>query len=293
MKKLKLDFCRLFTSSILFLTLLPQIAFALEGSRLLATGGVMELEGAGGGGIVPWALITGYGSRDEIGAVAYYTSANPTDFTLSSMGVAFGLYDRVELSVAQQRLGLGTTVPGEVIRQHIYGIKIKLWGDAIYAQDSLLPQFSIGMQYKHNQDFDFIPKALGAKKANGTDFYLAATKLYLGAVYGRNLLLNGTVRATKANQLGLLGFGGDKNNRYSVKFEGSAGIFLNDHVVFGAEYRSKPNNLSVFREDSFQDLFLAWVPNKHLAVTLAYAVLGNIADKQNQKATYISLQTGF
>ena len=131
------------------------------------------------------------------------------------------------------------------------------------------------------------------RSANGTDFYVAATKLYLSAVYGRNLLLNGTVRATKANQLGLLGFGGDKNDRYSVKFEGSAGIFLSDHVVLGTEYRSKPNNLSAFKEDSYKDLFLAWVPNKHLAAIFAYAALGNIADKKNQKATYISLQTGF
>lgn len=293
MKKVYTDCCWRPSVALTFVALQPQTAFAVEGSRLLATGAVTELEGAGGGGIVPWATIAGYGSRDEIGAAAYYTSANPTDFTLSSMGLAIGFYDRVELSFAQQRLGLGTTVPGEVIRQQIYGIKIKVWGDAIYAQDSLFPQFSVGMQYKHNQDFDFIPKALGAKNANGTDFYVSATKLYLGAVLGRNLLLNATIRATKANQLGLLGFGGDKDNGYNLKFEGSAGIFLNDHLVLGAEYRSKPDNLSVFREDAFKDVFLAWFPNKHIAATLAVALLGNIADKQDQKAVYISLQTGF
>lgn len=281
------------SSTLLLLALQSQAPFALEGSRLLATGGVTELEGSAGGGIVPWALIAGYGSRDEIGAAAYYTSANPTDFTLSSAGLAVGLYDRVELSFAQQRLGLGTTVPGEVIRQQIFGLKIKLWGDAIYAQDSVFPQFAVGVQHKRNQDFDFIPKALGAKSADGTDFYLSASKLYFGALFGRNLLLNGTVRATKANQLGLLGFGGDKNNGYSVKFEGSAGIFLNDQLILGAEYRSKPNNLSVFKEDAFKDIYLAWLLNKHVAATLAYAMLGNIADKEDQKALYISLHTGF
>jgi hypothetical protein len=68
---------------------------------------------------------------------------------------------------------------------------------------------------------------------------------------------------------------------------------LNDHLVLGAEYRSKPNNLSVFKEDAFKDVYVAWLLNKHLAATLAYAILGNIADKQDQKAVYISLQTGF
>jgi Protein of unknown function (DUF3034) len=157
----------------------------------------------------------------------------------------------------------------------------------------VFPQIAVGVQYKRNEDFDFIPKALGAKSAHGADFYVAATKLYLGAVFGRNLLLNGTVRATKANQLGLLGFGGDRSDSYNVKFEGSAGIFLHDRLVLGAEYRSKPNNLGVFKEDAFKDVFFVWLPNKHIAVTLAHARLGNIADKKNQKATYISLQTGF
>jgi Protein of unknown function (DUF3034) len=292
-KNLLEDRLWLFALALSLVTMQPQKTFAFEGSRLLATGGVTQLEGAGGGGIVPWALIAGYGSRDEVGVAAYYTSTNPTDFTLNSTGLAVGIFDRVELSIAQQRLGLGTTVPGEVIRQQIFGVKIKALGDAIYAQDSLFPQIAVGIQHKRNQDYDFIPKALGAKSANGTDIYVAATKLYLGAVFGRNLLLNGTVRATKANQLGLLGFGGDKNDTYSVKFEGSAGIFLHDRLMLGAEYRSKPNNLSIFREDAFKDVFLAWLPNKHIAATLAYALLGNIADKQDQKAVYLSLQTGF
>jgi hypothetical protein len=37
------------------------------GSRLHATGGVSQIEGAGGGGLTPWVLITGYGSRDQVG----------------------------------------------------------------------------------------------------------------------------------------------------------------------------------------------------------------------------------
>lgn len=37
------------------------------GGRLLLTGGVSTIEGAGGGGIVPWALIGGYGTRNELG----------------------------------------------------------------------------------------------------------------------------------------------------------------------------------------------------------------------------------
>ena len=35
----------------------------------------------------------------------------------------------------------------------------------------------------------------------------------------QGLLLNGTVRLTKANQIGILGFGGDKNDSYKPQFE--------------------------------------------------------------------------
>ena len=44
--------------------------------KLTATGGVSQVEGAGGGGLTPWALITGYGTRDSYGANAHYKPLN-------------------------------------------------------------------------------------------------------------------------------------------------------------------------------------------------------------------------
>jgi hypothetical protein len=273
--------------------LLPTMAQAAQGARLLATGGVTQIEGAAGGGLVPWAVIAGYGSRDEIGATAFYTSADPSDFTLSSGGLAVGVWDRIELSYARQHLGLGSTVPGQSIRQDVYGIKVRLAGDAVYDADRFLPQIAAGLQFKQNLDFDRVPRALGAKSAHGVDYYVAATKLIFGAVGGRNLLLNATVRATKANQLGLLGFGGDIRDSYSPHFETSMGVFINDRLLVGAEYRHKPDNLGVFREDSYKDVFLTYLPNKYFALTGAYAKLGNVADKPDQRAVYFSLQLSF
>ena len=115
----------------------------------------------------------------------------------------------------------------------------------------------------------------------------------LTALAGRNVLWNATARATKANQMGLLGFGGDKNDNYRVKLEASAAIFVNDRVAVGAEYRSKPDNLSVFKEDNFKDVFIAYAPNKLFAITAAYAWLGNIANQPNQHGLYVSGQFSF
>jgi hypothetical protein len=283
--------CVLLALPILYLVSLSGLAHA--GGRLLATGGVTEIEGAAGGGIVPWALIAGYGTRDELGATAFYTNLEIDDFRLQSMGVAIGIYDRIELSYARQKFDLGSTVPGHFIEQDVFGAKVKLAGDAVFDQDTPLPQFALGVQYKKNRNFDFVPKLLGAQKDAGTDVYLAATKLYLAGLVGRNVLVNGVLRLSKANQLGILGFGGDLNNRYRLHFESTVTMFLNDMLAIGAEYRAKPNNLGAFKEDSFKDLFIAFVPNKHVAFTAAYAGLGQVADKKKQDGIYLSIQGSF
>jgi len=263
------------------------------GGRILATGGVTQVEGSAGGGIVPWALIAGYGTRDEIGATGFVTYVDTGGFSLRSNGGAVGFYDRFELSFARHHFDLGDTVPGETIEQDVVGAKVKLLGDGIFDQDRWWPQLAAGIQYKMNRDFDFVPKLLGARDDAGADFYLAATKLYLAGLLGRNVLANATVRATRANQFGVLGFGGDRNAGYRPQFEGSVAIFLNDWSAVGGEYRTRPDNLRGFEENDIHDVFIAIVPNKYCAVTVAYSDLGRIADKRGQDAWYVSAQISF
>jgi hypothetical protein len=118
---------------------------------------------------------------------------------------------------------------------------------------------------------------------------VAATKVLLD----QSLVLDATVRLTKANQTGLLGFGGDKNSDYSPEFEGSVGYLLTKQLVVGGEYRTKPDNLGFAKEDDWWDLFAAYALNKHLSITLAYTSLGDIATFKNQNGLYVSLQAGF
>jgi len=271
----------------------PLRAFGSAGGRVLATGGVTQLEGAAGGGIVPWALIAGYGTRDEVGVTGFVTYIDTGHFDLRSNGGAVGLYNRLELSFTRHHFDLGQTVPGETIDQDVVGAKLKVLGDAVFDQDRLWPQVAVGVQYKHNLDYGFVPKLLGAKDDNGFDFYVAATKLYIAGAFGYNVLVNTTVRATRANQFGILGFGGDRDDGYRPMFEGSLAVFLRDEVAIGGEFRMRPDNLSVFEENDIFDAFVAWVPNKHCALTLAYAGLGNIADQDDEDAFYVSVQVNF
>src|SRR5690242_15512150 len=77
--------------------------------KVLATGGVSMTDGAGGGGITPWATITGYETRDGINADVHYTWVYLPDYTLNSLGVAVGFYDRLELSYTNSVLPTGST----------------------------------------------------------------------------------------------------------------------------------------------------------------------------------------
>jgi len=276
------------------LTLSPAYADELfDSGKLLATGGVSQVEGAGGGGITSWAMITGYGTRDGIGANAHYTDVSLPDYNLHTAGVAVGLFDRLELSYAWQgfdtqdvggTLGLGR---GFTFHQNIYGAKLKVIGDAIYDQDSWLPQISVGVQHKEN-DRPAIIAAVGGKGSVGTDFYLAASKLLLA----ESVLVNATLRETKANQFGILGFGGDKHNDYSTQFEGSTAYLFSRQFATGVELRTKPSNLSIAHEGAAWDLFAAYFFNKNLSLTAAYADLGNIVIKNDQHGAYLSLQAG-
>ncbi len=255
--------------------------------KLLETAGLTQIEGSGGGGIVPWATISGYDSRDETSLSAFNSLVFLDDYRLHSFGASVGLFDRLEVSFARQNLNLSAS--GDQIQQNIYGAKIRLYGDLIY---TLLPQISIGMQHKRLED-GAIASSVGAKNNNsGTDFYIAATKVHLGAVGGYNLVWNLVGRATKANQLGLLGFGGGKNNDYQMVFESSVGVLLSRHFAVGYEFRQKPNNLVGVKEDDWHDFFITYIPNKRFNITLAWTQLGDIAGAKNQNGFYLSA-TGY
>ncbi|QJD90512.1 DUF3034 family protein [Duganella dendranthematis] len=267
--------------------------------KLLATGGVIQVEGAGGGGITPWALISGYGSRDSWGANAHYTYINTQDYKLGSYGVAVGIADRLEVSFDNQEFK-GSLAPLDKlnIKQDIVGLKLKVLGDAVYEQDSWVPQVAIGLMYKKNKGVRGLEalgvtnvKQLGAKDDHGYDYYVSATKIYLE----QSLLLNATLRATRANQMGILGFGGDRNDDTRLMPEFSAAYLITRKVALGAEYRRKPHNLGVDNEKAYYDAFVAWFPTRNVSVTAAYAELGDITifNPKKQHGLYLSLQAGF
>ncbi|QDZ06823.1 DUF3034 family protein [Sphingomonas panacisoli] len=265
-----------------------------SGGKLVLTGGVTSVEGAAGGGLATWAVITGNETDAGIGASVNITDVPLTDFNLTAIGGKIGWRDRVEVSFqhitfdtrkAGAALGLGRNFRFD---QNVIGAKVRIIGDAVYDQDRILPQIAIGVQYKLANQGAII-RAVGGRQSRGTDFYVAATKVVLS----KSLVLDATMRLTKANQFGLLGFGGDKVDRYRPQFEGSAAVLLTPRLVIGAEYRSKPDNLGFAREQGGYDLFAAWSLMRNITLTAAYTDLGDIATFRSQRGAFLSLQGGF
>lgn len=265
-----------------------------DNGRLLATGGASSIEGAAGGGIIPWAVLTGYGEQGEWGTSVFATHVDLPDYTLDVAGMAVAYGNRVELSYAHQRFDLGTlqhqlSLPDDNLTQDIFGLKVRLFGDLIY--DSL-PQVSLGIEYKHQNDF-LIPSLVGAQRDSDVEGYLTASRLFMGAAFGYNVVLNGGVRYSRANETGLLGFGGDRRDSRSLLKEGSVALLLNPRWALGVEYREKPDNLSFAGESDWADVFVGYFPNKHVSVVLAYARLGEIATLEDQNGAYLSVQGSF
>jgi hypothetical protein len=308
--------------------------------KLLATHGVSSIDGAGGGGLTPWALITGGGTKDSWGANAHYSFLNLPNYQVAAQGLAIGLFDRVEFSYTQHALkGTDGPLDGLNIDQEIFGAKLKLFGDAIYDQDSWIPQVAVGALYHRHGGFKSrTTPVIGngpifgdisslaeepedpvsySRNNDGLELYIAATKVFLA----QSILANVTLRRTKANQFGLLGFGGagsGGDNDYELMLEGSLAYLVRKDFAVGVEYRQKPNNLenlssdhplagagldSMDAEEDAWDVFAVWFPNKNVSLTAAWVDLGVILDPgqtflgdsspKKQRGAYLSVQVGF
>lgn len=274
--------------------------------KLLLTGGVSSVEGAAGGGLTPWAITGSYATEGEIGGTAFVTGAKTRDDSLAAYGMAVGIHDRIELSIARQEfdakdnlapLGLTRLRLG----QDILGIKLRVAGDAVLDSDTLLPQVAVGLQHKKVDAGALGPTLFGPLGArdSGTDVYVSATKLFLA----HGLLVNVTLRATRANQTGLLGFGGAHAQRRKLQPEISVARLLSPRVAVGAEFRAKPDNLSrsvlgagALKETPWWDVFVAWAPTKDVSMTAAFVDLGKIApalQPRRQTGAYLSVQLAF
>jgi len=286
----------------------PALAMAQSsgGGKLLLTGGVSSIDGAAGGGLTPWAVTGSYATEGEVGGTAFVTRAKTGNYGLWTFGAALSVHDRFELSIARQDLDTQSNLSslglnGLHLKQDIFGAKLRIAGDAVLDSDRLMPQIAIGLEHKKARVGALGPALFGplGAKSSGTDFYVSATKLFLA----EGVLVNLTLRATQANQNGLLGFGGAQGGGTKVQPEFSIVKLLTRTLAIGVEFRAKPDNLhesvlgsGALKEDDWKDIFIAWAPNKQVSLTAAWVDLGRIApavQPRRQTGAYLSAQCAF
>jgi hypothetical protein len=287
----------------LALSSLPVLAAS---GKLLLTGGVSSVDGAAGGGLSPWALTGSYATQGEWGATAHATAARTGDYGLTGFGAALSFGDRVEASIARQDFDTRNNLAplglsGLHLKLDIVGLKLRLAGDAVLDADRWMPQVAVGVLHKRADVGALGPTlsgALGAKTA-GTEVYLSATKLFLAS----GVLVNATLRATEANQGGLLGFGGAQGQGVKLLPEVSLAVLVQRTLAVGVEVRAKPDNLNrgalgtgALKEDRWRDVFVAWAPDKTLSLTAAWVDLGRIVpalQPRRQTGAYVSAQVAY
>jgi hypothetical protein len=183
----------------------------------------------------------------------------------------------------------------------VFGAKVRVLGDAVLDSDTWVPQVAAGVEVKDTYAGGLKPtlQALGAH-TSGFDFYVSATKLFLA----QGILANLTLRATKANQNGLLGFGATGHDGYRLQPEVSLAYLFSRTIAAGIEYRAKPDNfrhntalgVGALKEDDWADVFVAWAPCKNFSLTAAYVDLGKIVPgvvTRRQGGAYVSAQIAF
>ncbi|WP_457427841.1 DUF3034 family protein [Roseateles sp. P5_E7] len=284
----------------------PALAQSSGGGKLLLTGGVSSIDGAAGGGLTPWAVTGSYATEGEVGATAFVTRAKTGNYGLWTYGAALAVHDRFEVSIARQDFDTQSNLAplgldGLHLKQDIFGAKLRIAGDAVLDSDTLMPQIAIGLEHKKAHVGALGPTLFGplGAKSSGTDFYVSATKLFLA----EGVLVNLTLRATKANQNGLLGFGGAQGGGTKVQPEFSIAKLLTKNLAIGVEFRAKPDNLhesvlgsGALKEDDWKDIFIAWAPSKQVSITAAWVDLGRIApavQPKRQTGAYLSAQFAF
>lgn len=279
---------------------------AADNGKLLLTGGVTTIDGAAGGGLTPWAVIGSYAAGGQWGGTTTISRAETGDYGLTVTGAALAWDDRVEVSVARQDFDvrnnlapLGLT--NLRLKLDTFGVKWRVAGNAVLDADTWLPQLALGLLHKRVDAGALAATLTGALGADdqGTEVYLSATKLFLAP----GVLVNATLRASNANQGGLLGFGGAQSDAVRWLPELSLGWLIRRNLVIGAEYRVKPDHLDrsvlgngALKEDDWWDLFVAWAPNKHVSITAAWVDLGHIApavQPRRQQGAYVSAQFAF
>lgn len=281
---------------------LLSLLFVLFTSGLSYSGGPMiNLEGVGGGGLVPGAyLLNPPGNDKQLGtpAIAQWCVLG-VDSNMYSSGIGFSFLDRLEVGYAHvildynrirsdiQELTGDTMDPGEdFIHMNVFHLKTVVINEGEYN-----PAFAVTTEFKFNETIDDINNNIGNAldiagydDDFGIDFDFTFSKTITSLVK-YPVLVHANLRLTRGAQHGLFGFSDD----YTANVEIYGGVCIRPNFIIGGEYRQKPDEYSslayalpgfTLEEDDAWNIHIGYLPTENLTIAIAYLSFGNAANKE-------------
>jgi Protein of unknown function (DUF3034) len=256
------------------------------------------IEGVGGLVITPIAYLVNPGPKGTtFGQPSLsLTYVGAGEKNIQAFAVSETLFNRIELSYALSRFGLGTL--GESVSDATHGAANIGRTDVLLHHfnvrgllveensfDLPTPAITAGAEFKINDGINQIDRNLGGLLTQkgldsnwGVDYTLTASKT-IPKIFGRPLILSAGIRFSEAAQIGYLGFG----NNYEPTLDFNATYFLTDCVALAYEFRGKFNQIErigklVRPEDDWQTIGLGWCITNHMSLTVGYGHFGNVLD---------------
>jgi hypothetical protein len=221
----------------------------------------------------------------DVGSGKYLTAETLTENLLGRIELGYS-WERFALGELPRKLetATGADVHESAMNLQNFNIRGMLVKDGDFCT-SWVPAVTAGIHYKYNQNWSTLNNELGGALSSigvthrdGLDFTLYTTKLV--KVLPRPFLVSAGVRASKAAQIGLLGFTDD----YKATAEANFGLFVTDHFIIAGEYREKLSDYKqvpglVYKEHDWFTADAAYIVNNRLTVGAGYGYFGEVLDQ--------------
>lgn len=267
------------------------------------------IEGYGGGAITPMAYLVNPGAEGNVWgkpAVAF-SSVVLGRKNLQALTLTETLLGRLELGYGVDRLGLGT-LPNDIEDATTVDIgEDEVWlhnfnARYLLLKEGELPAVTAGVHVKVNEGIESIDDRLGGaldsigyEKNRGVDLTLTTSKTVAGSwTSNRPVILTGGLRNSSGGQVGLLGFGDDRD----TTFEGSVAFLPTDWLLVAYEYRQKSNPYDeipglVEDEDDWHAVDISWIVSSHTTLVAGWGAFGNIANETEDGTWWLQWKREF
>jgi hypothetical protein len=191
-------------------------------------------------------------------AGAWYVRLPQSHVDWTSLGTAFSLYDRVEVSYGWEAAAIHGN---RTIYKNNIGTKFLLVPENA-GDHKFIPAISIGNILKIT---DNVPSGV---KSVGDDVYLVATKLIKETPLP--VLLSGGLLASNSRTTGVMGY--DPNYRFT--WFGNADLIVLKNLAVGYEYKQGAKYHG-WHDADYQDVHAAWFINDKWTLVGAWVYAGN------------------